>query len=437
MSENSRPVGNRRNGKEKNMAHMEKFSRAQIGPVCGHFDRSKRDAEHINPELSKNNYNPAMTDQPTPQLDKIHKTINETPHRERKDLKVMISWIITLPKDMPGRDNPTTQRKFFESAYNFCRDRYGVNNVISAYVHLDEPNAQPHMHFAFVPVTKDNRICANDIMTRGELIRFHKELDKHIQKELNISYTGILNQNTKEGNKSIAELKRMTATKQLQEAQEALKKASLLKVEIEALKLAKNEYKRILTDLERDTKIEEEYPDYAKKEKRGVFKKETVIRVPLEKWKKICKTREAHNTIEEALDKIDIKINKFMTTTSAKWITDLIGEVLRQEGEIQEKEEKEKALESEIKKLEEEKEYLIGECKEYDTTLDVLKESMEIIEKKYGEIETGKILYRLIEAMQQINPQIAQTFKDLWETDIAQEYTEEELEEEEEDYEDI
>ena len=42
------------------------------------------------------------------------------------------------------------QELFFEETYAFLSERYGAQNVISAYVHLDERS--PHMHFAFVPV---------------------------------------------------------------------------------------------------------------------------------------------------------------------------------------------------------------------------------------------------------------------------------------------
>ena len=85
----------------------------------------------------------------------------------RKDINVMIDWVITLPDDVP----PEKAREFFESVYEFNSERYGTENVISAWVHMDE--STPHMHFAFVPVVIDDdgseRLCAKEVINRGEL----------------------------------------------------------------------------------------------------------------------------------------------------------------------------------------------------------------------------------------------------------------------------
>lgn len=63
--------------------------------------------------------------------------------------------------------NQDSIRKFFEDSYHFMCDRYGKENVISATVHMDERT--PHMHFNFVPVTKDGRLSAKDIFTKISL----------------------------------------------------------------------------------------------------------------------------------------------------------------------------------------------------------------------------------------------------------------------------
>ena len=58
-------------------------------------------------------------------------------------------------------------RLFFEDATTFFCNRYGIENVINATVHMDE--ATPHMHLGIVPVTKDGRLSAKDIFTKNEL----------------------------------------------------------------------------------------------------------------------------------------------------------------------------------------------------------------------------------------------------------------------------
>ena len=94
--------------------------------------------------------------------------------------------------------------------------------MVSAYVHMDE--VTPHMHFAFVPVVEDKKrggykLSAKEAVTREDLRTFHKDLSDHMERVFGRDI-GILNEATKEGNKSIEELKRQTATERLREANE-------------------------------------------------------------------------------------------------------------------------------------------------------------------------------------------------------------------------
>ncbi len=117
----------------------------------------------------------------------------------------MCSWVITAPKELPKEE----LHAFFKASYEFMAKRYGEENVISAYVHMDETT--PHIHFAFVPVTPDKKkggykVSAKEVIDKRELLVFHKELAKHLEKSLGHS-VGVLNGATAQGNKTIAELK--------------------------------------------------------------------------------------------------------------------------------------------------------------------------------------------------------------------------------------
>lgn len=46
-------------------------------------------------------------------------------------------------------------KQFFALSYEFLSERYGKENVISVYVHLDETT--PHMHFLFIPIVDDKK----------------------------------------------------------------------------------------------------------------------------------------------------------------------------------------------------------------------------------------------------------------------------------------
>jgi hypothetical protein len=54
------------------------------------------------------------------------------------------------------------RERYFAAALRFVQNWVGERNIVSAVVHMDEKT--PHMHLVFVPITKDNRLCAKDIM---------------------------------------------------------------------------------------------------------------------------------------------------------------------------------------------------------------------------------------------------------------------------------
>lgn len=199
------------------MANMQKYTRAAIGHMCKHYERGldskgelvKYHNQDIHTELSHLNYNLAEHDQPLPQLEFIQKRISALRCLNRKNVNVMISWVVTLPKEMNDKSDDE-KRKFFERTYAFLKERYGIENVISAYVHFDE--TQPHMHFAFTPVMYDNKkgrykFDAKTVGSRKDLRTFHKDLDVYLEHELGYR-TGVINGIT-ELNLSIQELKQM------------------------------------------------------------------------------------------------------------------------------------------------------------------------------------------------------------------------------------
>lgn len=220
------------------MAHKQKYTRGAVGHMFGHYDRSKEVPELKSPGNTVLNYNLASNDQPKSQLDFLHQRLSEVKVHNRKDVNVMVDWVVTLPQSLndKGLEN---EDKFFKEAYKFLNDRYGKENVISAYVHMDETT--PHMHYAFVPVVEDKKkggykLSAKEVVTREDLRTFHKDLSEHMERVFGRDI-GILNEATKEGNKSIEELKRGTAKEKLdntvQMTQEMLSKAKNLERSME------------------------------------------------------------------------------------------------------------------------------------------------------------------------------------------------------------
>lgn len=158
------------------MAHVEKFQAAALGRMCGHYERRAEidhgyKRENIDNERSWLNYN-LGPQRPESQVEFINDRIDslDLKRRPRKDAVRMCDCVITMPKSF----DPSRQREFFNAAYAFLSQRYGEENVVSAWVHRDE--AMPHMHFAWVPVTQDGRLSAKTVVNRLNLKTLHPDM---------------------------------------------------------------------------------------------------------------------------------------------------------------------------------------------------------------------------------------------------------------------
>lgn len=233
------------------MAHVMKMTKAACGHMFKHYERAKDENgeyvkfgnQNIDPERTQLNYN-LGPDREFSQGEFVRKRCSEIYCMNRKDVNVLCSWVVTLPKTVPESEC----EQFFQATYDFLEKRYGQENVVSAYVHMDE--VTPHMHFAFVPVFYDRKknrykVSAFEVISRKELRVFHVELEKYLESVLGHE-VGILNEATKEGNKSIAELKRQSATERLHEAS------------LEASRIVSKAQKDILPIEERKAALESE-----------------------------------------------------------------------------------------------------------------------------------------------------------------------------------
>lgn len=81
----------------------------------------------------------------------------------RKDATVMTQCLITSDSAFFEKMNKDQQVEFFKKSYDFIKDRYGEENMVSATIHFDENT--PHMHINFIPVTKDGRLSARDLFS--------------------------------------------------------------------------------------------------------------------------------------------------------------------------------------------------------------------------------------------------------------------------------
>lgn len=187
------------------MAHVEKFQAAALGRVCDHFERRAEldhgyKRENINNERSFLNYNLAPR-RSVSQVEFINERIDSLnlKRRPRKDAVRMCDCVITMPRSF----DPSRQREFFNAAYAFLAQRYGAENVVSAWVHRDE--TQPHMHFAWVPVTQDGRLSAKSVVNRLDLKTLHPDMQVAMETALGCKVEIILDPE-KAGEKQLSAL---------------------------------------------------------------------------------------------------------------------------------------------------------------------------------------------------------------------------------------
>lgn len=191
------------------MAHVEKYKASALGHMLAHYNRSTPANKDIDRSRTAQNYNLA------PERGDLLKFISArladgVKVQQRADVIKLCDWVITMPRDLPAEK----EQAFFANTYDFLVNKYGEKNVVSAYVHKDE--STPHMHFAWLPIVKEKKnkkrlgqekLSAKECITRSDLQKFHQQLQDYLEQKLNCQVK-ILNEATKDGNKSIADLKR-------------------------------------------------------------------------------------------------------------------------------------------------------------------------------------------------------------------------------------
>lgn len=309
------------------MAHYMKHPKTALGHLGKHYERGKDESSEyvkfgnpeIDPQRTHLNYNLAPQHN---HMEFIKQRLSEVYCLNRKDVNVMCSWVVTAPKDL----DPSQQDDFFKESYKFLENRYGKENVISSYVHLDETT--PHMHFAFIPVVYDKKkdrykVSAKERVNKFELKSFHSDYQEHLDKA-NIK-CNVLNEATKEGNKSIEELKRHSATERLQEVNEkASKIVSKAHNEVQTIKDSliplKAEYeakKAYIREVDRISQVSVMYPSEVKIVEKGFINKQKFVTVPAEMWEAKHISANEKSYLKKATENLDKNIKEFKNTSTS------------------------------------------------------------------------------------------------------------------------
>jgi hypothetical protein len=163
--------------------HVQKFKMNDVKGIQIHNQRESPNSKNkdIDREKTELNYdlrNPKLVNynHKVKEIIKVGYTIDKA---IRKDAVVMTGTLVTSDKEFFSKLSQAEQKKFFQDAYDYLKERYGEKNIVAAVVHLDEKT--PHMHVISVPITEDGRLSAKTLFDRKALRELQNELPKLLQ----------------------------------------------------------------------------------------------------------------------------------------------------------------------------------------------------------------------------------------------------------------
>ena len=93
--------------------------------------------------------------------------------RVRKDSVKFVDTLVTVSPEF-AKAHDAEMPEYFNRAFEFLKEHVGEENIISAVVHMDEKT--PHLHLCFVPLTKDKRLSAKEILgNKKSMIRWQDD----------------------------------------------------------------------------------------------------------------------------------------------------------------------------------------------------------------------------------------------------------------------
>lgn len=97
----------------------------------------------------------------------------------RKDAVVLCEVLVTLCGEWSLELTSAQMYELLKIAAGFLRARYQEPNCVYAAIHTHDD--APHLHFGFVPMTRDGRLSAKRLIDRIELQRLQTELPQYLR----------------------------------------------------------------------------------------------------------------------------------------------------------------------------------------------------------------------------------------------------------------
>ena len=160
-----------------------KYKGPEIGHIESHNERTKEKyASNPDVDTSRSHLNFHLVMPQRKYRTEAEKQIAEARCRTRSDsVRVMEALVTASPEFFKGKKKSEV-KAYFTVALDFIQKHQSKDTIISAVVHMDEKT--PHMHLCFVPLTKDKRLSAKEIVgNKKKLTWWQDEFGKHMVKK--------------------------------------------------------------------------------------------------------------------------------------------------------------------------------------------------------------------------------------------------------------
>ena len=159
---------------------FKKYKGPEISRIEAHDERTKETyASNPDVDTSRSKYNIHLVEPTDKYRAMAEKRIAEVGCRTRSDSVRVVETLVTASPHFFKGKSKNEVMEFFELAMEFFEEKIGRENFISAVVHMDEKT--PHLHFSFVPITADGRLCAKEIVgNKKKLTQWQDEFWEHM-----------------------------------------------------------------------------------------------------------------------------------------------------------------------------------------------------------------------------------------------------------------
>ena len=159
---------------------FKKYKGPAISPIEAHNERTKEQyASNPDIDVSRSRYNLHLVQPQGRYREEADRMIAAAHCRVRKDSVRVVEALVTASPEFFKGKSRSEIKAYFEYALEFLRSKQDSKTFISAVVHMDEKT--PHLHLTFVPLTKDNRLCAKEIIgNRANLTKWQDDFHAYM-----------------------------------------------------------------------------------------------------------------------------------------------------------------------------------------------------------------------------------------------------------------